>query len=365
MKLVYLSSSTLFSKSANSLHVMKMSNSFSKIIDSVDLVVRDSKSLESPFDFYQVEETFEIKNKKVNKYKIFGFILFALKNYIHYKKELKDKNVFFYGRDILTLSLFSLFSSNVGIELHSIPTSKLKNKLLEFSLKKQKIKKIVVISNALKADLKNFFDIDEKNIIVAHDGADIHKMTVNEKPNKIGYVGSINKGRGIELILELALKHPNLEFNIIGGTLKDLNEKLNIYNVPGNVKLLGYLSQKEIEKYINEFYIVLAPYQTKVGVSKKNSDTSRWMSPIKLFEYMSFGKAIIVSDLTVLREIITNNYNGVFVNPENINEWSENIELLIENKVNQQYLKENALKTLKKYFTWDKRAEDIFYNLMK
>ncbi|PTF26106.1 group 1 glycosyl transferase, partial [Staphylococcus cohnii] len=41
MKLIYLSSSTLFSKSANSLHVMKMANSFSKIVKKVELVVRD------------------------------------------------------------------------------------------------------------------------------------------------------------------------------------------------------------------------------------------------------------------------------------------------------------------------------------
>ncbi|WP_210143593.1 glycosyltransferase family 4 protein [Staphylococcus sp. GDY8P94P] len=359
MKLIYLSSSTLFSKSANSLHVMKMANSFSKIVKKVELVVRDVNEQRNPYEFYQVEQNFIIKNRKVNKFKAFSSILYTIKNINDFKQDLKNKETVFYGRDIMTLFLIAFFSNNVYIELHSIPSSVIKKLILKIMFKNKLVNRIFVISDALKKDVCNVFNAEEKDVVVVHDGADIHDFSNNEDNKKIGYVGSINKGRGIELILKLAHIHQELEFNIIGGDFSDLKEKLEIKDVPSNVKLLGYLSQKEIEVFIKDFYILLAPYQEKVGVDKINSDTSRWMSPIKLFEYMSFGKAIIVSDINVLREVIINNYNGVFAKPNDVNDWSRKIELLLENKDFHHQLKSNSFDTLKDYYTWDKRAYNI------
>ena len=39
-------------------------------------------------------------------------------------------------------------------------------------------------------------------------------------------------------------------------------------------------------------------------VSGGRLDTARWMSPLKMFEYMAMGRAIVSSDLPVLREVL-------------------------------------------------------------
>ena len=46
------------------------------------------------------------------------------------------------------------------------------------------------------------------------------------------------------------------------------------------------------------------PYQRNVGIGTKNSDTSNWMSPMKMFEYMSTGVPIVSSDLPVLKKFL-------------------------------------------------------------
>lgn len=362
MKLIYISSSTLFSKSANSLHVMKMARSFSKITDEVELVVRDinKNKHKSYYDYYDVEKSFKITNFKVNNFKNLSPILYLIKNFFKFRKEIMDRKTIFFGRDILTLSFFSLFSKNVSIELHSISNSKVKNTILSFLIKKKCFKKIIVISEALKEDVIYKFNADKNDVIVAHDGADLQKSECKEKNNRIGYVGSINKGRGIELIISIAKDMTNLEFHIVGGTEKDLKEKLEILEVPNNIILHGYLSQNEIKEFISEMYIMLAPYQKKVGVSKKNSDTAKWMSPIKIFEYMSYSKAIIVSHIKVLEEIIEPNKNAVFADPENRKEWQSKIEHLINNPEYHKNIKKNAYETLKNNYTWEKRAITIF-----
>ncbi len=359
MELIYISSSTLFSKSANSLHVMKMARSFSKRINKVELVVRDINDNKNCYEYYDVDYTFGVTNFKVNKFKKLTPILYVMKNFLKFHSNLRENETIFFGRDILTLSFFSLFSKNVSVELHSISQSNLKNRILGFLIKKKFFKKVIVISESLKLDVIEKYNADSKNILVAHDGADIQDISNDEKPNKVGYVGSINKGRGIELIVSIAEEMKNIEFHIVGGTKKDLIEKLNIFEIPNNLILHGYLSQQDIKNIISEMYIMLAPYQYKVGIASKNVDTAKWMSPIKIFEYMSYGKAIIVSHIKVLEEIIEPNKNAVFANPEDGKMWKEKISYLMDNPEHQQNLKDNAYKTINSKYTWDIRASNI------
>jgi glycosyltransferase involved in cell wall biosynthesis len=359
VKLIYLSSSTLFSKSANSLHVMKMANSFAKNVDEVHLLVRDIVKKDNPYIYYDVDESFVIENSRTNKYKILSPIIYAIKSFHYCTKEYKKDMTIFYGRDIISISFLSLIFKRVALEVHDIPTSLIKRLILKLLIKFKRLNKVVVISEALKRDFVNLTKLHEQEIIVAHDGADSHEFSKRESKSKFGYIGSVNKGRGIELILNLANEFPEKELHIIGGTRTDIRNKLNIENIPDNVICHGYISQTEIKNLIKEFYIVFAPYQSKVGVSKKGIDTSKWMSPIKLFEYMSYGKAIITSELPVLKEVIKNNYNGMFANPSNVDDWVNKINYLLDNDNVHYSIKKNAYKTLETKYTWDIRAKLI------
>ena len=70
---------------------------------------------------------------------------------------------------------------------------------------------------------------------------------------------------------------------------------------------------EETEKFRLKMDILLAPYQDRVTVAQSdNITTERWMSPLKLFEYMAAGKAIICSDIPVLREILENDMMETF-----------------------------------------------------
>ena len=47
---------------------------------------------------------------------------------------------------------------------------------------------------------------------------------------KVGYVGHLYKGRGIETIVECAKKLSDMTFHIVGGTQKDVNYWKNFIN---------------------------------------------------------------------------------------------------------------------------------------
>ena len=54
------------------------------------------------------------------------------------------------------------------------------------------------------------------------------------------------------------------------------------------------------------------PYEEKVMVNSKSLNTSKYMSPLKMFDYLAAGK-IIISSNQKLREILKNNYNCFIV----------------------------------------------------
>ena len=47
--------------------------------------------------------------------------------------------------------------------------------------------------------------------------------------------------------------------------------------------------------------ILIMPYQKNVAIGAKGHDTARWMSPMKMFEYMASGNPIISSNLAALK----------------------------------------------------------------
>ena len=109
------------------------------------------------------------------------------------------------------------------------------------------------------------------------------------------------------------------DFHIIGGDDKDL-DFWKSRNKQKNVIFHGYKINSEISELLIQFDILIAPYQYKVFINN-GLNTASWMSPLKIFEYMSAGKPIVSSKLNVLKEVLTHNYNALLVKPDDVEEY--------------------------------------------
>ena len=83
MKILYISQSVIPSKSANSIHVMKMCSALSKLGNQVDLFCWNNekdleKDIENNFKFYSVVKNFKILRLKVADFWILREIMTAI-----------------------------------------------------------------------------------------------------------------------------------------------------------------------------------------------------------------------------------------------------------------------------------------------
>ena len=110
---------------------------------------------------------------------------------------------------------------------------------------------------------------------------------------------------------------------------------------------------------MNALDVCLVPNQKIVlafGSNQDGMNISDFTSPLKVFEYMSHKKAIISSDLPVLREVL-NNKNSILVECDNIDQWNAAINKL-KIRTNRKKIEEQAIKDFSVY-TWKNRAKHI------
>lgn len=356
---------------------MSLSDAFVKKGHEVHLISQNIKDdrldKRNLFKYYNIENSNLLKIHICNLPRN-GF----LREFLYFIKItlLMNKNNFdmIYSRNIYASYMLSLFGYKTILELHS-PPQKLAKFFFKKLISKQIIKCLITISNNLQKHIVKKYDLKSIPYKVIRDAAKIYKPSnlkllkkkFKIKNKSVGYIGGLFRGRGIDLIIDIASKCQNIYFYIIGGSDNEVkywkNKKLS-----KNIIFLGYLDHNLATKLSFLFDVLIAPYQEKVfvhgssleNISYKNElETSKFMSPLKLFEYMATEKPIITSSMPVLREFLKNNHNCILCNPKKKDEWIKAIYKVNNNRNFKKYITQNALNDLKFKYSWNLRAENI------
>ncbi len=138
------------------------------------------------------------------------------------------------------------------------------------------------------------------NLVHVPNGADFDHFqpSVDVRPHElagiagplIGYYGAIADWFDTDLIRSLAEAKPAWQFVLIGSTkyahldpIKDIS----------NVHLFGEKPYADLPAYLHAFDVAIIPF--------KPMPLTQATNPVKLFEYLSAGKAIVATDLEELR----------------------------------------------------------------
>lgn len=367
-RIAYLSIARLPSRTANSIHVMRMCQAMAEQGLEVTLYapafpVSELEEISaSLFDYYGINKNFRIKQYWWPSFKGRSSIYSSLVS-LHTLLSGAD---LVYARDLKSAVFCCKLGKSVVYEAHS-PLSP-DNQLFKNLLTSKHLKRLVVISEALrKIFIEKSPEIADR-IVVAHDAADIEELTSSKsnlegKRIRVGYVGHLYRGRGIDLIIELAKACPWADFDIVGGMESDIAYWKEFSGSQANINFHGHLPYNLAAEIRQNCDILLAPFARKLEVSGGGTDTSGWMSPMKIFEYMASGKAIICSDLPVLREILEHEITALFCEAEEVASWIAAMQKLRDDPTLIARLGRQAREQQIDHYTWSSRAKAVLSGL--
>ncbi len=171
-----------------------------------------------------------------------------------------------------------------------------------------------------------------------------------KKPNVVCYVGAITKNRGICETLE-ALKDTPLELHLAGSFVdKNLQRTLQKNKLWKQVQYFGFVNRKDVVEIIsasNAGLVTLHPTKNYID-----------SLPIKMFEYMAAGLAVVASDFPLWKTIINEFDCGIAVDPLNPSEIREALMYLIKHPLEAERMGRNGLKAIEKY-NWRNEKEKL------
>lgn len=180
---------------------------------------------------------------------------------------------------------------------------------------------------------------------------------------KVIYVGGISEDRGAIKIFETIeyLKHEDIEFHLLGKV--DVPSLIDLFNSTPRIKYHGIVPWEEVSKYLvnaDVGLILLQPVPAYLYYPGENI--------IKLFEYMSAGLPIIISNFPKLENMILEIGCGVSVDPTDPKAIAESIEFLYRNADLRKRMGENGKKAVIEKYNWEaegKKLVGLYKKLLK
>ena len=281
-------------------------------------------------------------------------------------------------------ALASLLGVPTILEVHDYPQGTMGPILFRIFLRGSGARRLVVITRALALELSRGLGAPGSPpfALIAPDGVDMVRYAQVPSPEAArqrignflpeqrlqkdqfvaGYTGNLYQGRGVSMLLDIAARLPGIYFLIVGGEPQDVNRLRNEVKSRGleNIILTGFVSNADLPDYQAACDVLLMPYQKRVAASS-GGNIAPYLSPMKLFEYLACGRAILSSDLTVLQEVL-NPENAVLLPPDEKNAWVDALQGLRADPQRRATLGAQARRDAGVY-TWKARAERIIAGL--
>lgn len=172
----------------------------------------------------------------------------------------------------------------------------------------------------------------------------------------VGFAGSLKPWHDVRTLIEafalLHHTHPNTRLLIVGdGPQRDnILAQLDQHGLRPAAHLTGAVAHETMPGWIASMDAAVAPY--------RQSDNF-YFSPLKLFEYMAAGRAVVASDIGQIRSLITSGETGLLCQPGDASSLAGALETVLTRPVLRQALGEAARQKIDREHTWDSVAQHV------
>lgn len=207
------------------------------------------------------------------------------------------------------------------------------------------------------------YGVEVRKLVLFPNGVDVHKFSPKINSNRIRralgledkkilfFAGMISRDRGLDRLItampNIVNEEPEVRLLIVGSgpeksKLLNLSKRLGVDKC---TVFLDEVSHDSIPKYISLADVTIGPL-TMSGLTVGTM-------PIKVLEYLACGKPVVACYGGVSKGLVINGYNGVLVNPPNVDELSGAIIRLLRDSKLTKKLGENARRHIESLYDWN------------
>lgn len=168
----------------------------------------------------------------------------------------------------------------------------------------------------------------------------------------LGFTGFARDWHGLDRVLDVVAANPdeNWHFLLVGDgpAVKGLCEKASKLNLDDKFTVTGIVERDMVASIVTHFDIALQP------------DVVSYASPLKLFEYMMLGKAILAPDSANVREIVQDGETALLFDPDDASSFTRKLNQLTSDEGLRAQLGDGAYREVEnRQFYWDANARKI------
>lgn len=227
----------------------------------------------------------------------------------------------------------------------------------------------IVVTEESKQEIVKRCSVEEKSIVVVPNtvresfyktkSIDAKVLEKYKSNFVLLYLGDTGIRRGlptaISSVVKLKNTIPNIKLVIVGKSSSDalLLEMVKTLEVEEEVDFLGWKDVSLFPSYIAASSVCISPLHRNI-----HHDTTY---ANKIFQYMSLGKPLLVSDATAQKSIIEKARSGMIHIEKDSEDFSEKvIELFSDEKLRKQ-LGEQGKKFIENEFSWEQTSKNLVH----
>ncbi|MBN1116791.1 MAG: glycosyltransferase [Bacteroidales bacterium] len=178
-----------------------------------------------------------------------------------------------------------------------------------------------------------------------------HIPDIDEKV--IIYQGAVNKGRGLELMLETLKLLNGIKLWIVGSgdIIEDLKTKARVLNVEEKVVFIGRVPLDKLWKYTSKGDLGFS-LEEDLGLNY------RYALPNKIFDFIQARIPVIVSDLPEMRSLVEKYQVGIVLKKRTPENLAESIKSILFNEAEREDIARN-LELAARDLCWEREEDKI------
>lgn len=191
--------------------------------------------------------------------------------------------------------------------------------------------------------------------IVSHFSIQAKNMEREKEVFRLIYIGGLAEIRGItEIVRALELINSNAQLKLtLCGPFYPAHYELKVRSLEGfkKVEYLGWVDPRDIPNLLK---------MHDVGIVCLHPLIRHITSlPLKLFEYMAAGLAVVASNFPLWKEIVEGNACGICVDPLNVKEIARTIIHLMDQPRLRKEMGENGRRMVLEKYNWEKEGAKL------